>query len=102
IDERDIAEVAARALYEDGHDGGDYVLTGPESLSQAEQVRVIGEVLGRRIEFQELTPDEVRGETEGSWPRPAVEMLLSAWGATMGTPAYITSTVSDILGTAPR
>jgi uncharacterized protein YbjT (DUF2867 family) len=39
IDERDIAAVAARVLYEDGHAGGDYVITGPESLSQAEQVR---------------------------------------------------------------
>jgi hypothetical protein len=29
-------------------------------------------------------------------------MLLAAWGATMGTPAYVTSTVSDILGTPPR
>ena len=38
IDERDVAAVAARTLYEDGHTGGDYVLTGPESLSQAAQV----------------------------------------------------------------
>jgi hypothetical protein len=30
--------VAARSLYEDGHAGADYVLTGPESLSQAERV----------------------------------------------------------------
>jgi hypothetical protein len=29
-------------------------------------------------------------------------MLLAAWGATMGRPAYITSTVFDILGSAPR
>ena len=42
IDERDIAAVAAPALCEDGHAGGDYVLTGPESLSQAEQVSIIG------------------------------------------------------------
>jgi uncharacterized protein YbjT (DUF2867 family) len=42
IDERDIAAVAARALYGKGHTGGDYVLTGPESLSQAKQVSVIG------------------------------------------------------------
>src|SRR2546428_6610658 len=47
IDERDIAAVAARALYQDGHTGRDYVLTGPESLSQAEQVSVIGTSLGR-------------------------------------------------------
>jgi uncharacterized protein YbjT (DUF2867 family) len=36
VDDRDVAAVAARTLYEDGHAGGDYVLTGPESLSQAE------------------------------------------------------------------
>ena len=34
IDERDIAAVAVRALCEDGHAGAEYVLTGPQSLSQ--------------------------------------------------------------------
>jgi uncharacterized protein YbjT (DUF2867 family) len=102
VDDRDVAAVAARTLYQDGHAGGDYVLTGPESLSQAEQVSIIGDVVGRRIRFEELSPDEFRNETEGSWPRPAVDMLLAAWGATMGRPAFITSTVSDILGAAPR
>jgi len=29
-------------------------------------------------------------------------MLLDAWGATLGRPAYLTSTVFDILGSAPR
>jgi uncharacterized protein YbjT (DUF2867 family) len=102
VDDRDVAAVAARTLYQDGHAGGDYVLTGPESLSQAEQVRIIGDVLKRRIKFEELSPDEFRSETEGSWPRPVVDMLLAAWGATIGRPAFITSTVFEILGTAPR
>jgi uncharacterized protein YbjT (DUF2867 family) len=102
VDDRDVAAVAARILREDGHAGGDYVLTGPESLSQAEQVRIIGDVLGRRVPFQELSPDQFRSETEGRWPRPVVDMLLTAWSATIGRPAYITSTVSDILRSAPR
>jgi uncharacterized protein YbjT (DUF2867 family) len=102
VDDRDVAAVAARTLCQDGHAGGDYVLTGPESLSQAEQVSIIGDVLGRRIKFEELSPDEFRSETEGSWPRPVVDMLLTAWGATIGRPAFITSTVSGILGSAPR
>jgi uncharacterized protein YbjT (DUF2867 family) len=102
VDDGDVAAVAARTLYADGHAGGDYVLTGPESLSQAEQVRIIGEVVGRRITFEELSADEFRIETEGSWPRPVVDMLLAAWGATIGTPAFITSTVFDILGSPPR
>ncbi len=84
VDDRDVAAVAARTLYQDGHAGGDYVLTGPESLSQAEQVRIIGDVLGRRITFEELSPDEFRSETEGSWPRPVVDMLLAAWGGDDG------------------
>ncbi len=102
VDDRDVAAAAARTLYDDGHAGGDYVLTGPESLSQAEQVSIIGDVLGRGIAFEELSPDEFRRQTEGSWPAPAVDMLLAAWGATMGRPAFVTSTVSDILGSAPR
>jgi uncharacterized protein YbjT (DUF2867 family) len=100
VDDRDVAAVAARTLYQNGHAGGDYVLTGPESLSQAEQVSIIGDVLERRITFEELSPDEFRRETEGSWPRPVVDMLLDAWGATMGRPAFITSAVVDILGSA--
>jgi uncharacterized protein YbjT (DUF2867 family) len=102
IDERDIGAVAARALYEDGHEGGDYVLTGPESLSQATQVSIIGAVLGRPIRFEEVSPDDFRREVAGSWPGTVVDMLLAAWQATMGRPAYVTSTVCDVLGSPPR
>ena len=102
VDERDLAAVAARALTDETHVGGDHVLTGPESLSQAEQVRIIGEVLGRPAEMVELTPEEFRTETEGSWPRPVVDMLLDAWAATLGTPAYVTSAVQDVLGRPAR
>jgi uncharacterized protein YbjT (DUF2867 family) len=98
IDERDIAAVAARALCEDGHAGGDYVLTGPESLSQAKQVSIIGAAIGRSIRFEELLPDEFRRATADSWPPPVVDMLLAAWGATIGRPAFVTSTVADVVG----
>ena len=102
IDERDIAAVAARALYEDGHAGGDYVLTGSESLSQAEQVSAIGAAIGRRIRFHELSPEEFRQEMAGRWPGPVVDMLLAAWRATIGHPAFVTSTVADIVGSPAR
>jgi uncharacterized protein YbjT (DUF2867 family) len=94
--------VAARALYEDGHAGGDYVLTGPESLSQVAQVSIIGAAIGRRIQFEELSPEDFRRETAGSWPAPLVDMLLAAWGATIGRPALVTSTVLDLVGSPPR
>jgi uncharacterized protein YbjT (DUF2867 family) len=102
IDERDIAAVAARALYEDGHTGGDYVLTGPESLSQAEQVSAIGVALGRRIRFEELSPEEFRREMGSRMPGPVADMLLAAWRATIGRPAFVTSTVADVVGSPAR
>jgi uncharacterized protein YbjT (DUF2867 family) len=102
IDERDIAAVAARTLHQDGYASGDYVLTGPESLSQAEQVSVIADTIGRPIRFEELSPDEFRRETEGRWPPAVVNMLLNAWGAAIGQPAFVTSTVADIVGTPAR
>jgi uncharacterized protein YbjT (DUF2867 family) len=102
IDEHDIASVAARTLYEDGHTGGDYVLTGPESLSQIEQVRTIGDAIGRRIHFEELSPEEFRRDTAGTWPAPVVDMLLAAWKATLGRSAFVTSTASNVIGSPTR
>jgi uncharacterized protein YbjT (DUF2867 family) len=100
IDERDIAAVAARALTEEGHAGGDYVLTGPESLSQAEQVSAIGDAIGRQLRFEELSPDEFRRAMADYGP--AADMLLAAWRAALGLPAFVTSTVADITGSPAR
>ena len=102
IDERDIAAVAVRALSEASLAGADYVLTGPGALSHARQVEVIGEVLGRRLAFHELSPDDFRRETAATWPPSAVEMLLAAWGAAVGHPAYVTTTVADLTGSPAR
>ncbi|WP_330242104.1 SDR family oxidoreductase [Streptomyces sp. NBC_00525] len=102
VDDRDIAAVAARTLSEDGYVGGDYVLTGPESLTQAAQLDAIGDALGRRIAFEEITPEKFRSLWAGTAPSSAVDMLLAAWKAAVGQPAYITTAVADILGTSPR
>lgn len=98
IDERDIAEVAVRALCEDGHAGAEYVLTGPQSLSQFEQVSTIGGVIGRSLCIEEISPDEARRELLRIGPLPAVNMLLQAWAAAIGQPAHVTSTVAEITG----
>jgi uncharacterized protein YbjT (DUF2867 family) len=102
IDERDIAAVAARALLDARHAGGDFVLTGPESLSQAAQVRVIGDAIGRPLQLEELSPDEFRRETAATLPSVVTEMLLGAWQATLGRPAFVTSAIQEITGSPPR
>jgi uncharacterized protein YbjT (DUF2867 family) len=102
IHERDIAAVAVRALCEDGHAGGEYVLTGPQSLTQAEQINTIGRAVGRTIRAEELSPDEARRELLPIMPAPVVNMLLDAWAAAAGQPAFVTSTIGDITGSPAR
>ena len=60
IHERDIAAVAASALASSAHAGHSYVLTGPQSLTQRDKVRLIGEAIGRELSFQEISPQQVR------------------------------------------
>lgn len=52
VDPRDIAEVAVRALTEDGHEGQVYELTGPQALTGREQLAVVGSLLGRDLRFE--------------------------------------------------
>ena len=100
IHERDIAAVAVRALLEAGHDGAEHVLTGPQSLSQLEQVMTIGDVIGRPLRFEEMSPEEARREMLA--PASIVNMLLDAWAAAIGQPALVTSTVAEITGSPAR
>ncbi len=102
IDERDVAAVAVRALGEDGHAGAEYVLTGPQSLSQFEQVSTIGRVIGRSLRIEEISPEEARHELLGIMPPSILNMLLDAWAAGAGQPAFVTSTVAEMTGAPAR
>jgi len=106
IDERDIAAIAVGALCaaddDSTHAGKDYVLTGPESLTQRQQIEILGRAAGRPIRIEELTPDQARGELSTIFPAPAVDMLLNAWAAALGQPALVTDTFSELTGLRPR
>jgi len=103
IDERDIATVAVRALREDGHAGAEYVMTGPQSLTHREQLSTIGKAIGRSLRIEEITPDEARRELLSVIPAlPAINMLLDAWEAASGKPAFVSSTLQEITGAPPR
>jgi uncharacterized protein YbjT (DUF2867 family) len=102
IDERDIAAVAVRALCQQGHAGAEYVLTGPQSLTHAEQVDAIGRAIGRRLRLEEISPEDARRDLVSVIPPPAVIMLLNAWAAAAGHPAFVTTTVADVTGAPAR
>ncbi len=100
VHERDVAEVAVHALCDNAHAGADYVLTGPASLSQATQVRTIGEAIGREVRFEEMSPEEALREL--GMPAAVAGMLLGAWAAALGQPAYVTHNVEQITGAPAR
>ena len=100
IHERDIAASAARVLCEEGHDGRDYVLTGPESLTQRRQVEIIGDAIGRPLRFEEISEEAARNAMLTMMPPPIADMLLRAYAAAVNRPAFVTSTVAELTGTA--
>ena len=60
VDPADIAAVAVVALTEPGHAGAVHRLSGPDALTPPEQVRLLGEALGRELTFEEQ-PDAEAG-----------------------------------------
>ena len=103
VHERDLAAVAVRALCDEGHDGREHVLTGPASLTQREQVTIIGDAIGRPLRFEELSRESAREEMLAmTFPPPVADMLLDAYAAAVGQPALVTSAVEDITGAPAR
>ncbi|GAA2113485.1 NAD(P)H-binding protein [Actinomadura alba] len=103
IHERDIAAVAVRALTGEGHAGAIYELTGPDSLAQADQVRIIGEVIGRPVRWIEAPAEIARQQMLArGWPDAAVDGILHAQAELVTEPGPVTSTVEKITGTPAR
>jgi hypothetical protein len=103
IHERDVAAVAGRVLTEDGHSGATYVLTGPEAVTQAEQVRMIGDAIGRHVRWEELSREAARDQLLAAWGNPTfVEGALNHWASIVTQPEPVTTTVHDITGVPAR
>ncbi|WP_204072459.1 NAD(P)H-binding protein [Planotetraspora phitsanulokensis] len=103
IHERDVAAVAARALLDDGHAGAKYVLTGPEAVTQADQVRLIGEAIGRPVRWEELPPERAREQLLASWGDAAfVDGALGYWATLADRPEPVTHTVEQVTGVPAR
>jgi uncharacterized protein YbjT (DUF2867 family) len=81
IDTADIAAVAAVALTSDGHEGAEYVLDGDELMTCADQVKILGDVLGREIEVrQAASPEEVvRARFAAGAPKVLADALVEAY-----------------------
>jgi uncharacterized protein YbjT (DUF2867 family) len=78
------------------------ILTGPESLTQEQQVARIGAALGRALRLAELSPAQARDEMARSMPPPFVETMLRLWAALDGVSATVSESVERITGRPAR
>jgi uncharacterized protein YbjT (DUF2867 family) len=104
VDARDVAEVAAVALTDEGHEGKAYGLSGPEAVSYRDQARRVFAAAEREVEVEDVTVEAVKRELVRAGVPPwnaeglcELFELYASGGATM-----VTSGVQDALGREPR
>lgn len=103
IHERDIAAVAVHALVHDDLIATRPVLTGPDRVTQIEQVRAIGVAIGRTLRWEELPREKAREQLITAWGDAAfADHALDAWAEFVTTPEPVTQTVEQITGTPAR
>ena len=103
VHEDDLAAVAVRALTEERHAGQRYLLTGPEVITQADQVHIIGEVTGRTVRWEELAPSAARRELLAAWGDPGfVDSALTTWAGLVTQPEPVTRVVEEITDVPAR
>lgn len=102
IHEADVAAVAVAALTTDGHKGATYALTGPQSLTQAEQLRTIGVSIGRELTYQVITPEQFKQSMSAFMPEDIIKQLLNYWSDTVEQPDLVRPTVEQVIGRPAR
>ena len=103
IVDADISAVAVRALLADELLGRKVPLTGPQAMTNAELVDVIGDVLGRPLRYQEVPPELVRQRFIGlGFSAQFADAYTALLEATVSEPALVTHEVEKILGRPPQ
>jgi uncharacterized protein YbjT (DUF2867 family) len=105
IDARDIAAVAALTLTSAGHEGKKYVLTGPEALSYREVAKILGDAIGRRVDYVAESPEEARERlVRAGAPSWSIESMLAlaAYQRAGGPTATVSPAVKELLGRPAR
>ncbi|MER5729432.1 NAD(P)H-binding protein [Streptomyces sp. NPDC002138] len=102
VHEADLAEAAFAVLTDPGLGGRAYTLTGPRSLTFAEQLEVLSRVLDRPVAFETLTPQAWKDSVAAYVPGPYADALLAYWAAGVGVPVEITGSVELLTGHPAR
>lgn len=104
VDARDVAEVAAVALTDEGHEGKAYGLSGPEAVSYRDQAKRVFAAAGREITVEEIPVESLKRELVRAgvppWNAEGLSEQFQAYKS--GGLQMVTSGVKDALGRDPR
>ncbi|GLL02178.1 NmrA family NAD(P)-binding protein [Dactylosporangium matsuzakiense] len=104
IDCFDIAASAAALLTRPTDDGGPFVLTGPEALTQAAIAAKLSAAFGRPVRAVELTATEMASRiTARGLPEWFAADVVELWReVAAGSLSTVTTAVRDLTGRGPR
>lgn len=104
IDAADVGAVAARVLTSNHYDGSVLTLTGPEAVTTAHALEIIGRVLGHRYDYIDVPEAMAREEMEkAKMPLWMVDAFLELHGLVKnGYAGNVSQDVERVLGRRPR
>ena len=103
VDVRDIGEVAAVALTDDGHQGRTYTLTGPEAVTHPQVAAALSAATGRSITFHDVDPHDFAQQLAGFMPAWQAEGLVEDYAHyRRGEAAAVTTDITDVTGGPAR
>ncbi len=103
IDPDDVAAVAVEALTGTGHEGKAFTLTGPQALSHDEQAELVSGVLGRTVNYVDVSEAVARqAMLTAGLPSDLVEDLLEFYALVRaGERALVTDEFEKVTGRKP-
>ena len=104
IDTRDIAEVAAAILTDDGHQGQTHVLTGGQAITYSEIAAAFQSELGHDVAYVDVPPEAFGENLRGfGLPDSQVTDILALFEVfKAGYATTVTPDVAQLLGRQPR
>ncbi|MCW2650494.1 MAG: hypothetical protein QOE41_192 [Mycobacterium sp.] len=103
IHEIDVAAVLARALLDHSLAGQKISITGPQSVTHEQMVGIIGEVIGKPLRYEEISPAAAaQGIVALGLPRSFAEAMMARYTRDLGKPTPVTGAVEKILGRPAR
>jgi uncharacterized protein YbjT (DUF2867 family) len=98
VDPADIAAVALLALTTPDHSGQAYRLSGPEALTAAERLAILGTALGRELTLVVPDDEAAREGLSAGMPEPYVDAFFEFFRGGLIDETTVQSTVEDLLG----